>query len=156
MREWLARLIDWFRRDRLDAELAAELQFHRAHLERDRRADGTPPFEAAWDAHRQLGNTTRIREDARERWSVPWLDHLQQDVRYALRGLRRSPGFTAAVVLTLGLGIGANAAMFGVIDQLMFRPFAYLRDPASVHRVYLRLPGRDRLLTNESFPYARY
>ena len=84
------------------------------------------------------------------------LDALQQDVRYSLRGLRRSPGFTAAVILTLVLGIGANAAMFNVIDQLMFRPFAYLRDPAKVHRVYLRLPGRERLLTNESFPYARY
>jgi len=84
------------------------------------------------------------------------LDALQQDVRYSLRGLRRSPGFTAAVILTLGLGIGANAAMFNVIDRLMFRPFAYLRDPAKVHRVYLRLPGRERLLTNESFPYARY
>jgi predicted permease len=77
-------------------------------------------------------------------------------VRYALRGLRRAPGFTAAVVLTLGLGIGANAAMFNVIDQLMFRPFPFLRDPGMVHRVYLRLPGRERLLKNESFPYARY
>ena len=85
-----------------------------------------------------------------------WLDHLRQDVRYAARGLRRSPGFTAAVVVTLGLGIGANAAMFNVIDQLMFRPYAYLRDPGSVHRVYLRLPGRERLLTREAFPYTRY
>jgi predicted permease len=85
-----------------------------------------------------------------------WLDHLRQDVRYALRGLRRSPGFTAAVVVTLGLGIGANAAMFNVVDQLMFRPYAYLRDPASVHRVYLRVPGRERQLTRESFPYTRY
>ena len=75
---------------------------------------------------------------------MPWLDQLQQDVRYALRGLRRSPGFTLSVVTTLGLGIGANAAMFSVIDRLMFRPHAYLRDPASVHRVYLRYTDRDR------------
>ncbi len=84
------------------------------------------------------------------------LDWLRQDVRYALRGLRKAPVFTLAVVLTLGLGLGANAAMFGVIDQLMFRPFPYLRDPARVNRVYLRVPGRDRFLTRESFPYARY
>ena len=154
MREWLARLFDWGRRDRLERELIDELQFHREHLERDARATGTA--DARDTARRQLGNVTRVREDARDRWSVPWLDNLQQDVRYALRGLRRSPGFTAAVVVTLGLGIGANAAMFNVIDQLMLRPFAYLRDPAHVQRVYLRMPGRERLLTRESFPYARY
>src|SRR5215217_4407963 len=154
MREWLARLLDWGRRDRLERELIDELQFHREHLERDARATGTA--DARETARRQLGNVTRVREDARDRWSVPWLDNLQQDVRYALRGLRRSPGFTAAVVVTLGLGIGANAAMFNVIDQLMLRPFAYLRDPAHVQRVYLRMPGRERLLTRESFPYARY
>src|SRR3954470_5713135 len=146
MRELLTRLFDWLRRDRLDTELTEELRFHHAQLERD-----TPDI-----ARRRLGNVTRVREDARERWSIPWLDHLQQDIRYAFRGLRRSPGFTAAVVVTLGLGIGANAAMFNVIDQLMLRPFAYLRDPARVRRVYLRTPGRDRLLTNESFPYTRY
>ena len=111
MRDWLARLVDSSRRDRLSA--------------RDRR-------------------------------SIPWLDAVRQDVRYALRGLRRSPGFTAAVVLTLGLGIGANAAMFNVIDQLMFRRIPYLRQPEDVRRVYLRMPGRERFLTRESFPYARY
>jgi putative ABC transport system permease protein len=145
MRELLARLRDWLRRDQLDAELAEELRFHRAHLERD-TTGGKPG----------LGNVTRIHEDARERWSLPWLDHLQQDVRYAVRGLKRSPGFTVAVVLTLGLGIGANAAMFNLIDQLMFRPFPYLRDPGTVHRVYLRTAGwaRDNLYV--VFPYTRY
>jgi len=117
MRELFARLFDWLRRDRLDAELTEELSFHRRQLERD------IPGDAAV-ARRRMGNVTRVREEARDRWSVPWFDHLQQDVRYAFRGLRRSPGFTAAVVITLGLGIGANAAMFNVIDRLMFRPFA--------------------------------
>jgi len=156
MRELFTRVHDWLRRDRLDAELADELRFHRDQLARDERAHGASSGDAMHAARRRLGNVTRVHEESRERWSVPWLDHLQQDVRYALRGLRRTPGFTTAVVVTLGLGIGANAAMFNVIDQLMFRPFAYLRDPARVHRVYLRLPGRDRLLTRESFPYARY
>jgi putative ABC transport system permease protein len=156
MREWLARLFDWIRRDRLDAELNEELQFHRAQLERDGLAGGASAADANWAARRQLGNVMRVREEARERWSVPWLDHLQQDVRYAFRGLRRTPGFTLSAVLTLGLGIGANVAMFGVIDRLMFRPHAYLRDPGRVHRVYLQSTDRDRVGTRDGFEYTRY
>ncbi|HEV8358649.1 MAG TPA: ADOP family duplicated permease [Gemmatimonadales bacterium] len=79
-----------------------------------------------------------------------------QDLRYAARGLLRSPGFSATVILTLGLGLGANAAMFGVIDRLMFRPFSYLNDPGTVHRVYLRTTYRGRTSTNFVFPYTRY
>jgi predicted permease len=86
----------------------------------------------------------------------PWLELLQQDLRYALRGLRRSPGFTATVILTLGLGIGANAAMFGVIDRLMFRPFPYLRDPSQVNRVYLQTTYRQKVYTTSTTSYTRY
>src|SRR5215212_11610983 len=84
------------------------------------------------------------------------LDEIAQDLRYALRGLRRSPGFAAAVVATLGLGIGANAAMFGVVDRLMFRPYAYLRDPSTVHRIYLQSTYRGTTNTGTSTEYARY
>ena len=156
MREWLTRLRDWLRRDRLDRELTEELRFHRDQLARDAQARGTSAEEAQWAARRALGNDTGLRETARERWSWPWLDHFQKDVRYAIRGLRRSPGFTATVVLTLGLGIGANAAMFGVIDRLMFRPFPYLREPARVHRIYLVSTYREKTSFNSSTEYARY
>jgi predicted permease len=78
------------------------------------------------------------------------------DLRYALRGIRKSPGFAATVVLTLGLGIGANTAMFGVVDRLMFRPHAYLRDPSTVNRVYLSSWYRGVQNTNSSTEYARY
>jgi len=84
------------------------------------------------------------------------LDTIRQDIRYALRGLRRAPGFTLTVMATLGLGIGANVAMFDVTDRLMFRPFPYLRDPSSVHRVYLETTSRGRLLTQSIMPYTRY
>ena len=150
MREWLTRLIDWFRRDKLEAELRDEIRFHHSSLERDAR-DNDPV-----SVRRRLGNTTRAIEESRERWSIPWMDQLQADVRYAVRGLRRSPGFSLGVIATLALGIGANAAMFGVVDRLMYRPFPMLRDPSTVHRVYLRYLERDALRTTFSFEYTRY
>ncbi|HUQ81769.1 MAG TPA: ABC transporter permease, partial [Gemmatimonadaceae bacterium] len=156
MREWLARIIDWAHRGRLEAELRDELTFHQAQLERDALAAGQSSEAAEWSAKRRVGNVTHVHEQARERWSVPWLDHLQQDVRYAVRGLRRSPAFTLSAVVTLGLGIGANAAMFGVIDRLMFRPHAYLHEPSHVHRVYLQSTNRDRVETRDGFEYTRY
>ena len=150
MREFLTRLFDWFRRDRLERELRDELDFHRSSLERD-NAPGT-----RMSTNQRMGNTTRTIEESRERWSIPWMDHLQQDLRYAVRGLRRSPGFTFGVMATLALGIGANAAMFGVVDRLMFRPYPLLRDPGTVHRVYLQWTERDARRTGIGFEYKRY
>jgi predicted permease len=156
MREWLSRLSDWLRRDRLDRELAEELRFHQEQLEREARAQGSERQEAAYVARQRIGNVTGHREAARERWSWPWLDHLQKDLRYALRGLRRSPGFTTTVILTLALGLGANSAMFNVVDRLMFRPLAYLRDPGTVHRVYWQRQVQGTTRTTMSTQYARY
>ena len=158
MREWLSRLIDWFRRDQLDAELAEELRFHQAQLERDNPTAGVAPDDASWAARRQLGNVTHIRERARDRWSLPWLEHIAQDLRYAIRGLRRSRGFTLGVVLTLGLGLGANAAVFAVVDRLLFRPPARLVEPARVNQVYLSFPRPDlsgNIILSE-MAYPRY
>ncbi|HJR66544.1 MAG TPA: ABC transporter permease [Gemmatimonadaceae bacterium] len=81
---------------------------------------------------------------------------LVRDLRYAVRNLRRSPAFTAAVVVTLALGIGANTAMFGVVDWLMFRPYPYLRDPSTVHRVYMRWTQRGERRTQSHTEYARF
>ena len=84
------------------------------------------------------------------------IDAFAQDLRHTLRGLRKSPAFSAVVIATLGLGIGANTAMFGVVDRLMFRPYAYLEDPETVHRVYFRYYNRAGLRTDPSFEYTRY
>ncbi len=156
MREWLNRLRDRFRRDELDAELSEELAFHRAQLERDAIHAGASPAEAAQAARRALGSELSAREAARERWTLPALEHVVEAVRLAVRGLVRAPGFTLTVVLTLGLGIGANATMFGAVDQLMFRPLAYLRDPGRVHRIYYRWIDRGRLATSQSNAFRRH
>ena len=154
-REIALRLVAWFRRDALSANLSAELEAHAELLARDLEREGMSPDEARAAARRQLGNTTLHREASRDAWGFPALESIAQDLRYAIRGLVHAPGFTLTVVLTLGLGIGANAAMFAVMDRLMFRPFPYMRDPGTVHRVYVETTVTRRN-TNSVIPYTRY
>lgn len=156
MREAIRRLLDRLRRERLDAELAEELRFHREQAERDARASGMGAEEARHAAARALGDVAVAREDARERWTIPALEHLARDLRLALRSLARTPGFTVTVIVTLALGIGANVAMFSVVDRLMYRPLAHLRDPAAVHRFYLDYTFRGRQYPSSSTEYTRY
>jgi predicted permease len=84
------------------------------------------------------------------------LDTFRQDLTYALRGLRRKPGFASAVVVTLALGIGANAAMFGIVDRLLFRPPPMMLDPTSAHRVYVYSTFRGKETARSPSQYARY
>lgn len=133
------------RRGDVERDLADELRFH---IETDAArlvAMGLPPDEARRQARLSFGGVEQVKEAARDVRGLRWLDSISQDVLYAARGLRRSPGFTAAVVLTIALGLGANAALFDVIDRLMFRPPAYLREPSQVNRVnsYAVLAGRS-------------
>jgi putative ABC transport system permease protein len=84
------------------------------------------------------------------------MDGLRHDVRDAWRGFRRTPAFALTVVATLALGIGANAAMFNLVDRLMFRPLSYLRDAENVHRIYWQWQGRGTATTTTATQYARY
>jgi putative ABC transport system permease protein len=156
IRELFLRLRAWFQRDQLTQSLDAELEAHADLLARDLVHSGMSADEARLAARRQVGNTTVLRESSRDSWGFPAIEHLLQDLRYGVRGLRHSPGFTITVVLTLGLGIGANAAMFAVMDRLMFRPFPLMKDPGSVHRVYVQTTVNGKRNTNSTIPYARF
>jgi putative ABC transport system permease protein len=155
-REFFLRVVAWMQRDRLARELDAELQSHVELLARDLEHDGMSHDAALVVARRKVGHTAGQREASRDYWGFPAVDAFLQDARYAVRGLARSPGFTATVVVTLGLGIGANAAMFAVIDRLMFRPFPYVRDYATVNTVYFQTTYQGKTRTASTVPYTRY
>ncbi len=152
----LYRLRAVFRRGAMERELDDELGFHLERETEKLMRMGLSRDDATRQARLAFGGVERIKDDARDARGIALLETIAQDLRYAARGLRAKPGFTAAVVLTLGLGLGANAAMFGLVDRLMFRAPEYLRDADRVHRVYLQFTTRDKESTENSFEYTRY
>jgi putative ABC transport system permease protein len=151
------RLRALVRRADVERELNDELRFHIARETEKLERTGMSRDAAMRAATLAFGGVDRFKEDTRDARGVAFLEHVAQDVKYALRGIRARPAFTAVVVVTLGLGVGVNAAMFGVIDRIVFRSPNSLIDPASVNRVYLESTSAqgDRVY-NRSIEFPRY
>lgn len=123
MREWASRIAAAL--GRRDPEMDEELASHLAMAEEEHRQRGMSPEEARQTALREFGGVTQVRETMRLGEGLPFLENLRRDVGYALRQMRKSPGFAATVIGTLALGIGAAAAMFTVVDHVLLQPVPY-------------------------------
>jgi putative ABC transport system permease protein len=130
---WRKRILD---------DLDHDIRDHIARETQDNIDRGMSPEEARYAAVRKFGNVTRVKEDTREVWNPVWIEQLVEDVRFGLRMLRKSPGFTIVAVLTLALGIGANTYIFSMVDALLFRPME-LSHPDRIVALWERLPATN-------------
>ena len=150
------RVRAWIRHRQVEAELDEELAFHRALKELELERHGLSQADAAIAARRDMGNVTLAREDARAVWMWPWLESVWQDVRFGLRALAKHPGLAALAILTMALGIGANTAVFSLIDAALLRALP-VRDPDRV--IFLAQArsdgGINRSFSNEQFERLR-
>jgi hypothetical protein len=121
----LRRILWYLGRRRHESELAEEIRFHRTLAQAEAEARGQSPLEAASTARKRFGNDAEVREQSRSVWTFAWLEGLERELRFAIRTLRRHPGFTLAATASLALGIGAATAFWSVLNPVLLRPLPY-------------------------------
>ncbi len=140
LRVLASRIRGFFAGRRLDEDFQRELASHLEMLTEENIRRGLPPDQARRQARLRLGGAAQLRETQHDLRGLPWLETLLQDVRFGLRMLRKNPGFTAVAVITLALGIGANTAVFSIINGLMLRTLP-VRDPGRLVELLHQYPG---------------
>ena len=159
LRRLFQRLTSWSTSTRDEELLRAEFEEHIAMQTAENLRAGLSPIEARRQALLKFGSVEAIKDAYRDQRGLPFLETLSRDTRHAIRGLRRTPAFTAAVILTLALGIGANTAIFAVIDSILIRPLPYPQAEALVSVWHTApgcpVPGRSAVLRPCTSPIAR-
>ena len=131
----------WFRRGRWERRMHEEFTFHLDSQIRDYMSQGLSRKEAELRARCEFGAVDLAKDECRDQRPFEWLDHFLRDVRYASRSLQKSPGFAAAVIITLALGIGANTAIFSVVHAVLLKPLPYSH-PDQIYSVEVVTPAR--------------